>query len=112
MIIWSGFGFVVVIVAIACMGLTGFAVNAIMGDNHFDQTHGWPKLLGMVLAAAIIWPLGRAMNRGTERQLVDPDTGKPVMIRSGGGHSLFFIPVQYWSFIFLILGFLFVFMKK
>jgi hypothetical protein len=56
------------------------------------------------LAAAIVWPLGRALNRRTERQLLDPASGRWVVIRSGGGHSLFFLPVQYWAVIYFVLG--------
>lgn len=28
------------------------------------------------------------------------------MLRTGGGHSLFFIPMQYWAFILLAVGLL------
>ncbi|MHB1425365.1 MAG: hypothetical protein ACYC3I_19515 [Gemmataceae bacterium] len=91
------------------MLLMNVAVNAVMQDDGYYQTHGWPKLLGLWIAAAVTWPLGRLMNRHEEKQLLDPETGDTVIVRSGGGHSLFFIPVEYWAVIFLILGVMFLF---
>jgi hypothetical protein len=103
-VIWSGRGIVAGLVGFACLFLTQAAVNAGTHDGRFYASHGWPKLLGLWVAAALVWPLGRALNRRTERRLLDPGSGRWVLVRSGGGHSLFFVPVQYWAVIYLILG--------
>jgi hypothetical protein len=110
MIIWTGWGILIGIIGIGCLVTTQLAVNAAMHDPRFYQTHGWPKLVGLLIAAAVSWPIGRAMNQGEEQEVVDPESGKPVIVRSGGGgHSLFFIPVQYWWIVFAILGVVFAF---
>jgi hypothetical protein len=109
MVIWTGWGILIGVVGFACLILTQLGVNAAMHDDQFYQSHGWPKLVGLWIAAAVSWPIGRAMNRGEERQLLDPESGQPVVVRSGGGHALFFVPVQYWWVIYLILGVVFAF---
>jgi hypothetical protein len=109
MIVWSGWGIVFGLLGFACLALTQAGVNAAMQDWRFYQNHGWPKLLGFWIAAGVSWPLGRAMNRSTEHQLIDPQSGQPVVVRSGGGHSLFFVPVQNWWVVFLLLGVIFAF---
>ena len=103
-VIWSGRGLVAGVVGFACLILTQLAVDAGTHDERFFTNHGWPKLVGLWLAAAVVWPLGRALNRRTERRLLDPTSGQRVVVRSGGGHSLFFVPVQHWSVIYLLLG--------
>lgn len=107
MIIWSGWGIVVGLVGVACLVVTQLAVNAGMQSDQYYQNHRWPRLVALWVAAAVIWPIGRAMNRASERHLIDPETGQPVVVRSGGGHSLFFVPVQYWWVVFLVLGVIF-----
>ncbi len=91
MIIWSGWGILVAVVGFLCLLLTNVAVNGATQDPKYYESHGWPKLLGFCIAAAISGPMGWAMNR------------------NGAGHSLFFIPVQYWWGVFLVLGIIFLF---
>ncbi len=108
MIIWSGWGILIGVIAVACLVLTQSVVNTCMNDDHFYQTHGWPKLAALWAAAALSWPVGRLMNRGEVHRFEDPHTGQLVSVRTGGGgHSLFFIPAQYWWAIFLVLGVVF-----
>ncbi|MCI0459403.1 MAG: hypothetical protein L0Z62_20830 [Gemmataceae bacterium] len=112
MIIWSGWGFLVAVIGLACLVATQLGVNAAMQDDQYYQTNGWPKLVGLFLVAALLWPVGRTLNRQRqERELVDPATGERVVLHSGGGHTFFFIPVEYWAPICLVLGVIFLFVK-
>ena len=77
MVIWTRWGIVVGLLGFACLILTQLGVNAAMQDRRFYQDHGWPKMLGLWIVAATSWPLGRYMNRDTERHLVDPASGRP-----------------------------------
>ncbi len=104
MVIWSGGGIIIGLVAVACILITKPCVNDMTADHQFFETHGWPKMLALWAASAISWPIGRAMNQGKERIVIDPETRQPMVVRSGGDHSLFFIPVQYWWLIFACLG--------
>lgn len=61
--------------------------------------------IGCLIGAAAIWPLGRWMNKPESRMLIDPQSGESFQMRSGGGNTLFFVPMEYWSFIWLVVGF-------
>ena len=60
--------------------------------------------LGASWEGKILWPLGRWMNQTENRVFVDPQTGQPIEAQVGGGHTLFFIPMEYWSFIWGAIG--------
>ena len=112
MIIWSGWGFVVAVIGIGCLLLTELGVEAAMKDDQYYQNNGWPKLVALLIAAVIVWPLGRALNRPRPgRELIDTNTGERVVLPSGGGHSLFFIPVEYWAPLLVVLGVVLLFVK-
>src|SRR5262245_58175594 len=102
LIIWSGWGFLAGVVGVACLIVTQVAVNAAMHDHQVSASHAWAQVLSFWLAAGVMVPLGRALNRRTERELLDPRSGRRVVVHSGGGHSLFFVPVQYWWLIYLV----------
>ena len=87
-------------------------VEAAFQDDRYYQTHGWPKAAASWLAAAIVGPLGRWMNRGEARELVDPQTGEVVRLQRQGGHTLFFIPMEWWGVIFGVLGFVLLFVAE
>jgi hypothetical protein len=101
MIIWTGGGIVIGIVGFTCLLFTNLGVNALLRDSRYYETHGWPKLLGLWLAAAASWWVGRRMTRGRERQVKVPEPGQLAVVESGDGDSFFFIPVQYWWVVFL-----------
>jgi hypothetical protein len=63
------------------------------------RAEGTGYLIGGLLSAAVLWPLGRWMNKSESRTLVDQQTGQVVEAPVGGGHTLFFVPLEYWSFI-------------
>ncbi len=105
MIIWNGWGVLGLIVGFASMLLMQIGVNTAMQDGQYYQSTGWPKCAAFVIAAIIVWPLGRAFNRKRiDRRLVDPETGEDVVLKSGGGHSLFFTPMEYWAIIYVGIG--------
>jgi hypothetical protein len=75
MIVWSGFGFLVAVVGVGCSLLTQLGLAAAMHDDKYYENNGWPKLLALLVAAAIVWPLGRVLNHGRpDRELVDAET--------------------------------------
>lgn len=104
MIIWRGAGIVVVVVVLGVGVATQLATNAAFGNPTYYTDHGWPKLLTLWLAAAMLWPFGRWLNVTKAKEWIDPDTGERVVHHSGGEHSLFFIPVEYWAIICVIFG--------
>jgi hypothetical protein len=102
MIIWSGLGFLVAIIAFACLFMSELFVENAFHDDQYYQTHGWPKLVAMLVAAGLVWLLGNYLNKKQGKRLVDPATGKDVVLKPN--HSLFFIRMEYWAAILLVLG--------
>ncbi|SEP50722.1 hypothetical protein SAMN04487843_13934 [Methylobacterium sp. ap11] len=99
MIIWSGWGMLSVLIAAA--GLVG----SVLLDPALARI-GIPTPTGVVLvwvvAAAFNWWLGTRLNNRPGRELVDQRTGQIVILR--GRHTLFWIPMQYYSVLMVVLG--------
>ena len=107
MLVWSGLGFLVPVVAFGCLMATELLVEAAFHDDRYYQAHSWPKLVGFVASAAIACVVGRSLKRRLGRVLVDPETGEEVVV--GGDHTFFFIPVAYSPPILLVVGLIFAF---
>jgi hypothetical protein len=106
-IIWSGLGFLVAVITFGCCLAAEYVVERTFHDDGYYQAHGWPKLIAFVVAAAVVWVVGRHLRRRQGRVLIDPETGSEVIV--GRKHTLFFIPVEYWPPILLVLGMIFFF---
>jgi hypothetical protein len=102
MIIWSGLGYLVVVIGFGTLLLTELVSEKITGDDQFYQRHGWVVLVGMLVAAALTHGLHRVLLRQRERVLIDKQTGQEVVLRTD--HSLFFIPVKWWPLVFAAIG--------
>ena len=109
MIIWKGAGFIVAVVAFLMLLMTELSVEALFKDDKYYQTHGWPKLAAFFIAGWIVFFIGKYLNKKEGRVLIEKDTGKEVVLKSE--HSLFFINVEYWSYILFALGVVFLFVK-
>ncbi len=105
MIIWSGWGGLVALITFLCALTTEWLVEMQTKDRDYFQREGWPFMVAMLVAAIIVWPLSKYLNRKNEpRELIDPQSGERVIVESGGGNSLFFIPMEYWSYILALIG--------
>jgi hypothetical protein len=101
MIVWQGSGFLVAVVGIAVLALTEYVVRIITKDEFYYPSHGWPKLVGFWLAAAAIYGIARYFDSRPGKVVIEKDTGKEIVLRTP--HSLFFVPMKYWTYVFLVL---------
>jgi hypothetical protein len=101
MIIWRGWG--IVVVGLALLAALGAGAAAGLLDADDDLTG---ILLGVFLipVGVLTWFVGKRMNRDTVRNLVDPKTGDAVTVRND--HSLFFLRVEWWGPIMVVAGLL------
>jgi hypothetical protein len=109
MIIWSGSGILVAIVGFGCLALTEVITRTTLDEKYY-QAHGWPKLAGFWIAAALVYFLALWLDRQPGRVMIDKATGQEVVLKRR--HALFFIPVRFWVYIFFALGVLFLFAKE
>lgn len=108
MIIFRGWGILVVIIAFLCFGATAAAVDAATGDNYYFEGHRWPKLVGCLLTAAVVWPVGRWFNKAARTAPLGEDVKDEQLVRLAlSRHTLIFVPMEYWAIILVFAGVVF-----
>ena len=90
MIIWSGLGFLVPLI---------FIVMAVLFIILFPEGSDRISNIAIYLSlTAIFWPLGKWMEgKSKGKTYIDKETNQEVVIKAG--HTFFFIPIKYWSFV-------------
>jgi hypothetical protein len=102
MIIWSGWGFLVIVIAFGVSLAIEVVSEALAGDDRFYQTHSWPMALALVLSGLIVWGLGKYLYARGARVVIDKASGQELTI--GGKHTFFFIPMHYWGPVLIALS--------
>ncbi|SDF47397.1 MULTISPECIES: hypothetical protein [unclassified Duganella] len=98
MIVWRGYGFLVVLLAVAGMVLGQLGVEALP-----EGYRPGGAFVGLVLAAALVYGLHRLIEaKQPARVLIDKNTGQEVVFKPK--HDLFFIPLKYWSLVLVVLA--------
>lgn len=110
MIVWQGLGFLVVVIAFGCFLLAEVIARSVTGDLRYYPTHPLPRLLAAAAAAGLIYALHVRLERAPGRTVIDKATGREIVLRRK--HTLFFVPIRYWSYITLFLGVLLAFVKE
>lgn len=99
MVIWSGFGFLVLIIAAIVFIATQYIIDATMGPGSY-QSVIWSIPLAGIIAGAAIYAIGNMFNSKPGKVLIDPETNQPVELKRN--HTLFWIPMQFWGLIVAI----------
>ena len=109
MLIWRGKGLVALVIAVIINVLINEGANAYFGVpegvKHYREAHPWLWLLGMGLSAIACWYFGVFVEKQDQENakcLLDPETGQQVRLIER--HDLFWIPIKWWSIIWLALG--------
>ncbi len=100
MIVWQGFGFLAALIPAALLVVLGIL------SKSSPVAHGVE--LALLASAALVWFLGRRLNGGADRVLVDPKTNEEVRLKSK--HTLFWVPME-WIALLLAAAGLYVFVK-
>ena len=110
MLIWRGYGILVIVVAFVCYHVTRMTADYFLGSPVAHTSRPVVTLIGMILAAVLVYALNVAIERANRPQIViDKATGKEIALISK--HDLFFIPVKFWPYILGILGIYFLFQQ-
>lgn len=105
----SGRGYLVAIVTFLSLLASEFITESVTQDDRYYQTHGWPKTVGFSAAALLTGMIVR-WTQSSARRLLDPETGEEVLVH--GNDSLFFIPMRHWTWLLVILGGVFWFVRE
>lgn len=98
-LIWRGRGFLVLGFAILGVLVTSL-FTALLGGGHVAGHAQTVAIgLGLVAAAIPVWVFGRRWNAPQpDRVLMDQQTGQQVVVTWKPRHTLYYVPMQYWSF--------------
>ena len=102
MIVWSGLGFLVMLIFCVLLGTLNFAIDAWWGAGYHDA-HNWHIGTSMVLTAIATWFLNAVLRKRASQGFTDDKTIMPAALR--GPHTLFFISMHIGVPILAIGGF-------
>ena len=85
MIVWSGLGFLTALISFLSVAI----FNSLLGQVPYRTS------IGLLIAAAANWFLGKKLNGGEGRTLIDEDTGERIEIKNK--HTLFWVKMEWWS---------------
>lgn len=94
MIVWSGRGFLCLVV----LGVLFIFSVKVLPDEFGDYAF----VISFFLTGIFSWIYGVKWNNENERNVVDEKTGQRIGARNS--HTLFWIPMQYWGIIFPLFG--------
>ncbi len=106
LLIWQKFGFLIPVIGIGALLLAQLITNAVFGPNTYENNPGPYAGAAMLIAAALTYGLHLLLApRETPRALVDPQTNQKVTLKRRS--TFFFVPIVYWSYVFAIIGIVF-----
>ncbi len=100
MIVWSGFGFLALLLPVVTIFVTAAVAN-VTGGPLYSTLHHWPGAVGAILGGALVYLASMKLDT-PGRTLVDPATGQAVVLRRR--HTLFWIPLRFWAIIIAVAG--------
>ena len=100
MIIWQGKGWLVAVIIFGCSLAANLLTNWWTGSGEYwDQTKQ-PFAASLFVAGVICWFLGSHFEKEPTRVLVDEATGEKFTLQPK--HTLFWIPMKWWSVIAIV----------
>jgi hypothetical protein len=102
MIVFTGLGFLVLVITFGCSLAASFITNELTGSRDYWRAHKWPLAVALLVAGLACWLLGKHLHKKPLRRMIDLDTGEELILRPS--HTFFFIPVLYWGPILALTG--------
>jgi len=105
LIIWRGLGVFALIIAIIACFVLNIVTSKVFDESNYFQGHLCPKVVALVISGVCCYFLGRYANGRPPKIVFDQRTGHQVERKLV--HDLMFIKLEYWGFIFVGIGFVF-----
>lgn len=101
MLIWKGWGILALVIPLVCSWTAEAILNHYYGPGFYQEcVFAMPLVLAG--AALPVWGVGLRLHKQPGRILIDPESHEQVELKPQ--HSMFWIPLRYWSPVILILS--------
>lgn len=100
MIIFKGYGIVVMLIIVGSAFLANLLTNEVSGDDTYWGKHAWLVGVAQIFAGILCRVVGIVIERRYSRVFIVEGTGERVVEH----HSFFFIPIKWWCPILIVLG--------
>lgn len=103
MIVWRGYGILVIV--LGALGLLGsqLVAEAIFGGPPPSEFVPIGQIAGMWLGAVLVALANLALERVDKpRTVIDKETGSELVLKAK--HDFFFIPMKYWAYLLMLIG--------
>ena len=104
---WKGSGWIALLIAAVCLLAANYLTGFYFHDTQYYMEHGWPKLAGFWLAAAIV----QVLIPTREETIAGPGEAASKRSILRDGDSLFWVPIRYVPLLLFCLGVLFYFVR-
>ncbi|PAM94909.1 hypothetical protein B4N84_10720 [Flavobacterium sp. IR1] len=94
MIVWTGRGFLSILILVLTLLLCTTIISTTHGDYAF--------IISFYTAGVFSYVFGIKWNNVLARTFIDKETGKEISFKNH--HSLFWVKMEYWGIIFILLG--------
>lgn len=108
MIIWSGLGFLGLLIPFVVCFLFNLVIDLALGRGYV-AVHNWPLGVGLLISAALVYGTGERLN-GPGKTLIDPANGQTVNLPRR--NTLFFLPLKWIAVALAVIGLYFVVAPK
>ena len=102
MLVWQGWGILVVGVAFALIVVVSAIWTVVFGETSVNNNYSVILGVAFLLSSPIIHVLGKRLEARPGRTMIDKETGQEVVLRDA--HTLFFVRLRYWALISAVLG--------
>ena len=101
MIVWQGWGMLGAMIPMVLYLTDRFLFDQVYGRGYSDS-HVWVSCMSLLLGGVLVVVLGFKFKQASGRELVDPNTGKRVVLRRK--QTIFFMPLEIFGVILIAFG--------
>lgn len=102
MIIWSGFGYLTILIPIAVIWVSRILLEPVLGGSLNYDMAKWPLFIALVISSVILFFVDKKLEKEKGRIVIDKATGKEIVLKRK--NAMFFIDIKYWPYIITVLG--------
>jgi len=101
MLVWKGWGILALIIPLVISLSVGSALDSYYGE-YFYKNSAWAMPLVLGISSVVVFIVGYKINSKPGKIVIDPENNEQIELKTT--HSMFWIPLQYWSVIILAIA--------